>query len=146
MSKVYAFIVIFPLVALLMLKGILFYEFDIKQRYIKDLVDSTAYAVKITGVLTTDEYVNLKTKLNSLAKFEDTGIILKKGYYANGVLSGLASYLTGVQLNKGDAFVIYVKSSNVSNYSRAQNGGVNADDSQNVYYKAKAVCRVEYIR
>lgn len=145
MSKIYVFIVIVPLIAFMMFRAILFYEYDTKQRYIKDLTDSTAYAIKITGVLTSDEYTDLKTKLNSFAKFDDTGIVLKKGTYVNGTLSNLTTYNLNTQLNKGDAFLIYVKSSNVSNYSRIQNGGVSADDSQNLYYKAKAECRIEYV-
>ena len=145
MSKIYVFIVIVPVIAFLMFKGIFFYEYDTKQRYIKDLIDSMAYEVKITGVLTSDEYSDLKTKLNSFAKFDDTGIILEKGTYIDGILSNLTTYNLNTQLSKGDAFLIYVKSSNVSNYSRMQNGGVSADDSQNLYYKAKAQCRVEYV-
>ena len=146
MNKIYVFIVIVPVIAFLMFKGIFFYEFDTKQRYIKDVIDSIAYDVKITGVLTGDEYADLKTKLNSFAKFDDTGIILEKGIYVDGNLSYLTTYNMNTQLNKGDAFVIYVKSSNVSNYSRMQNGGVSADDSQNLYFNAKAQCRVEFIQ
>jgi hypothetical protein len=146
MNKIYVFIVVVPVIAFLMFKGIFFYEYDTKQRYIKDAIDSIAYDVKITGVLTGDEYADLKTKLNSFAKFDDTGIILEKGVYVDGNLSNLTAYNMNTQLNKGDAFVIYIKSSNVSNYSRMQNGGVSADDSQNLYYKAKAQCRVEFIQ
>lgn len=145
MSKIYAFIVVFPLIFILLVKGIVFYEYDTKQRYIKDLVDSTAYTVKITGILTADEYNNIKTKLGNFGQFQDSGIILKKGTYINGALSGLTTYTPGTQLSKGDAFLIYVKSANVSNYSRVENGGVSTDDSKNIYFKAKAVCRVEYI-
>lgn len=146
MNKILVFVVIVPVIALLMFKGIFFYEYDTKQRYIKDLIDSTAYMVKITGVLTTDEYAGLKTKLNSFGKFDDIGIILKKGVYVDGSLSNLTTYILNTRLNKGDAFFIYVKSSNVSNYSRIQNGGVSADDTENLYYKAKAQCRVEFIQ
>lgn len=146
MNKILVFVVIVPVIALLMFKGIFFYEYDTKQRYIKDLVDSIAYEVKITGVLTASEYAGLKTKLNSFATFDDTGIILKKGIYVDGSLSSLTTYSLNTRLNKGDAFMIYVKSSNISNYSRIQNGGVSADDTENLYYKAKAQCRVEYIQ
>lgn len=145
MSKIYAFIIIVPFIALLMFKGIFFYEYDTKQRYIKDISDSTAYVVKITGVLTMDEYSKLKTKLNRFSRFEDSNIILMKGVYNNGTLSSLTSYTLGTQLNKGDAFLIYIKSADVSNYSKLQNGGVNPDDTQNLYYCAKAQCRVEYV-
>lgn len=145
MSKIYAFLIIVPFIALLLLQGILFYEYDTKQRYIKDISDSTAYIVKITGVLTTDGYSELKTKLNKLGRFGDDSIKLMKGVYTNGILAGMTPYIIGTQLYKGDAFLIYVKSAEVSNYSRLQNGGVNTDDSKNLYYCAKAQCRVEYI-
>ena len=130
--------------ALLLFKGVLFYEFDTKQRYIKDLADSTAYVVKITGVLTAGGYSELKTKLNRYSRFDDANIILRKGVYTNGNLSNLTPYVLGTQLSKGDAFLIYIKSAGVSNYSKLQNGGVNPDDTQNLYYCAKAQCRVEF--
>lgn len=145
MSKIYVFIIIVPLIAILLFNGVFFYEYDTKQRYIKDMTDSTAYVVKIIGVLTDEGYSDLKTKLNKLAGFDDANILLKKGSYTNGVISGLTNYSLNTRLKKGDAFLIYVKSSNVSIYSRLQNGGVNPDDAQNLYYKAKAVCRVEYV-
>lgn len=145
MSKIYAFIIIVPFIAVLMFKGIFFYEFDTKQRYIKDLVDSTAYVVKITGVLTTDEYAELKTTLNRYSLFDDAGIFLRKGSYIDGELSGLSAYTPGSRLSKGDAFFIYVKSTGVSNYSRIENGGVYQDDGKNLYYSAKAQCRVEFV-
>lgn len=144
-SKIYAFIIIVPLIAVLLFKGVFFYEYDTKQRYIKDLVDSTAYVVKITGVLTDEGYLDLKTKLNKFASFTDADIFLKKGTYTDGEISGLTNYNLNTRLEKGDAFLIFVQSSNVSNYSRVQNGGVNPNDIQNLYYRAKAVCRVEYI-
>ena len=145
MSKIYAFIIIVPLIVVLMFKGIFFYEYDTKQRYIKDLTDSMAYIVKITGVLSADEYSELKTKLNRYARFDDAGIFLKKGTYIDGELSSLSTYIPGSRLSKGDAFLIYIRSSEVSNYSRIENGGVNQDDSKNVYFCAKAQCRVEYV-
>jgi hypothetical protein len=144
MSKIYPFIIIIPLIAMLLFKGVFFYEYDTKQRYIKDLVDSTAYIVKITGVFTQDEYNRLKTNLNKYATFGDSSIILKKGIYSDGNITASELYIPGARLNKGDAFVIYVKSDNVSNYSRVENLGISADDAKNLYYKAKAVCRVEY--
>ena len=145
MSKIYVFIIIVPFIALLMFKSIFFYEYDTKERYIKDLADSTAYVVKITGVLTVDGYPELKAKLNKFARFDDANIMLMKGVYVNGTLSSLTPYILGTQLNKGDAFLIYIKSADVSNYSKLQNGGVNPDDTQNLYYCAKAQCRVEYV-
>lgn len=146
MSKIYVFVIMIPLIAVLLFNGVFFYEYDTKQRYIKDMVDSTAYAVKITGVLTDEAYNDLKTKLNKLAMFNDADIILKEGTYTGGEISSLSDYSLNTRLSKGDAFLIYVKSSNVSVYSRLQNGGVNPDDAQNLYYKAKAVCRVEYVQ
>lgn len=144
MSKIYSFIIIIPLIAMLLFKGVFFYEYDTKQRYIKDLIDSTAYIVKITGVLTQDEYNRLKTNLNKYATFNDSSIILKKGIYNNGNIIALEPNIPGTRLYKGDAFVIYVQSGNVSNYSRIENLGVSTDDAKNLYFKAKAVCRVEY--
>lgn len=145
MSKIYAFVIIVPIIALLLFKGTLFYEYDTKQRYIKDISDSTAYIVKITGVLTIDGYSELKVKLNKFGKFEDVNIKLMKGVYTNGTITGMTPYILGSQLSKGDAFLIYVKSAKVSNYSRLQNGGVNQDDTQNLYFCAKTQCRVEYV-
>jgi hypothetical protein len=143
MSKIYAFLVIVPFIVILLFKGILFYEYDTKQRYIKDIAESIAYEVKITGVLTVDEYISFRERLNKLSKFDSSSIILKKGYYINGSLTNLTTYLPGDALQKGDAFQIYIKSSEVSNYSRVENGGVNPDDLQNIYYKALVECRVE---
>lgn len=144
MSKIYSFIIIIPLIAILLFKGVFFYEYDTKQRYIKDLADSTAYVVKITGVLSKDEYNRLKANLNKYGSFSDANIILEKGNYTDGDITAMQPYIPGTRLVKGDAFVLFVKSSNVSNYSRIENGGVNPDDAKNLYFKAKAVCRVEY--
>jgi hypothetical protein len=69
---------------------------------------------------------------------------LKKGRYLDGSLEYMEDYMPGEQLGKGDAFLIFVKSSEVSNYSRVQNGGVSFDDTRNLYFKAKAQCRIEY--
>lgn len=145
MSKIYSFIIIIPLIAMLLFKGVFFYEYDTKQRYIKDIADSTAYIVKITGVLTLDEYSRLKTNLNKYATFDDSSIILKKGIYSNGNITASEPYLLGARLQKGDAFMIYVRSVNVSNYSRVENGGISADDSKNLHFTDKAVCRIEYL-
>jgi len=144
MSKIYSFIIIIPLIAMLLFKGVFFYEYDTKQRYIKDLADSTAYVVKVTGVLSQNEYNRLKANLNKYRTFNDAGIILKKGVYIDGEITALQPYIMGTRLQKGDAFVLFVQSSNVANYSKVENGGVSPDDSKNLYFKAKAVCRVEY--
>lgn len=145
MSKIYAFLIILPLIVLLLFKGIFFYEYDTKQRYIKDLVDSTAYIVKITGILSQEEYIRLRTSLNKYSSFNAAGIILQKGAYINGTFTALETYIPGTRLEKGDAFVIYIKSAVVSNYSKIENGGINPDDTRNLYYKARSACRVEYL-
>lgn len=145
MSKIYSFIIIIPIIALLLFKGVFFYEFDTKQRYIKDLTDSTAYIVKITGVLTQDEHNYLETQLNKYAIFDDGSIILEKGIYSNGNILSPTPYIPGTKLQKGDAFIIYVRSKNVSNYSRVENWGISEDDTKNLHFTAKAVCRVEYM-
>lgn len=145
MSKMLSFLVIVPLIIMLLFKGVFFYEYDTKQRYIKDLTDSTAYIVKITGVLSGDEYSRLKSSLNKYGNFNDTGIILEKGIYSNGEITALETYIPGTRLNKGDAFVLTVKSSNAANYSRIENNGINPDDTKNLYYTSRAVCRVEYL-
>ncbi len=146
MSKIYAFLILVPFIALLFFKGVLFYEYDTKERYIKDLTDSIAYKVKITGVLTPDEYNEFKTKLGTLWKFDDLNgsILLKRGRYVDGTVTDWSAYTPNTQLGKGEAFLVYVKSSQPSNYSKLQNGGVDPDPSKNLYYVAKAQCRVEY--
>ena len=144
MNKIYVFLIIIPFSAILLIKSIALYEYDTKQRYLKDQVDNIAYKVKITGILTAGELNDFKDRLSGLGDFtgEDC-IVLKQGAYVNGVLSNMAAYTPGVPLRKGDAFVVYIKSETVSNYSRIQNGGVNLDPDKNIYYKAKAQCRVE---
>lgn len=149
MSKIYVFLITVPLLAVLLFKGVMFYEYDTKQRYVKDLVDSVAYKVKITGVLTQDEYDRFRGRLNMLGDFNDSGVlkcvVLKYGYYSGGSLGAMSDYAPGMCLSKGDAFMIYVRSAEESGYSRVQNGGRLPDDADNVYYKAKALCRVEMV-
>lgn len=149
MSKIYAFVIIVPMIAVLMFKAVFIYEYDTKQRYIKDLVDAAAYKVKITGVFSQDDYDEIRVRLNKIAAFKDlpgkTCIVLKKGKYRDGLLEHMEEYTPGEQLEKGDAFSIFVRSSEVSNFSRIQNGGISLDDAQNLYYQAKAQCRVEYV-
>jgi hypothetical protein len=145
MSKIYSFVIIIPLIMMLIIKGVFFYEYDTKQRYIKDIIDTAAYNVKITGCLTQEAFQELKTELSKYAFFEDTSIILEKGLYSNGNLIPAGQYIPGTRLYKGDSFMIYVKSSDVSNYSKIENTGVCEDDSRNLYFSAKAVCRVEYL-
>ncbi len=146
MNKIYVSVIVIPFIAILMFKAIAISEYDLKQRYLKDQVDLVAYQVKLTGTLTDDAYNEFMTKINRLADFKSGSggsIILKKGIYANGTITGLTNYTIGEVLNKGEAFLIYIKSANVSSYSRIQNGGVSPDDTKNLYYKAKAECRIE---
>lgn len=143
MSKVISFLVIVPFMALIIYKSILFYEFDTKQRYIKDLSDNLAYKVKITGVLTPDEYHEYFAKLNKVSRFEAYSIVLKQGRYIDGTVTDWSAYMPGNVLERGQAFMVYVQSADVALYSRLQNGGVMPCDDQNLHYAAKAQCRIE---
>lgn len=145
MNKIYVSIIVVPLIAILMFKAIAISDFDLKQRYLKDQVDLVAYQVKLTGTLTDDAYGEFLIRINKLADFSSgsSRIILKKGIYTNGVITGFTNYTIGEVLNKGEAFLVYIKSSDVSNYSRIQNGGVSLNDTENLYYAAKAECRIE---
>lgn len=147
MNKIIAFLVTLPVIAILLFKAVAFYEYDTKQRYIKNLIDTTAYKVKITGVLTNEEKNDLMDRLNQLAKFEENGIKLKKGSITDeDVTYTSPDYSPGETLQKGDIFSIYVVSSEPSIYSRIENGGVDlVNKENNIYYKAKSICRVEYI-
>lgn len=144
MNKVFVFVILVPFIAILLFRAAAFYEYDTKQRYIKNLVDSTAYKVKITGVLTADEYTDeFKPGLNRLARFGDVNIRLRKGTYSGGTVSGWLPYTPGERLDRGDAFLIHVESEDVSNFSRLENSGITGDAARDLRYKAKAVCRVE---
>ena len=145
MNKIFAFIIVTPFIALLLFKAVAFYEYDTKQRYMKNIIDSVAYNVKITGRLDREGYDNLKISLNKLGTFNDSDIVMRKGYFGSDgtLMDNMSVYGVNEQLSRGDAFAIYIKSSGVSNYSRIQNGGVAADDTKNLYFKAKAFCRVE---
>jgi hypothetical protein len=143
MSKVISFLVIVPFMVLIIYKSILFYEFDTKQRYIKDLSDNLAYKVKITGILTPGEYNEYFTKLNKVSRFESYSVILRQGRYIDGAVSDWSAYMPGNALDRGQAFFVYVKSADVPLYSRLQNGGVMSADDQNLHFVAKAQCRIE---
>jgi hypothetical protein len=144
MNKVFVFVIMVPFIALLLFRAVAFYEYDTKQRYIKNLVDTMAYKVKITGTLTADEYNNeFKPGLNRLARFEDINIRLGKGTYSGGTVSSWLPYHFNERLDRGDAFMIYVESGDVSNFSRLENNGVTGEAARDLRYKAKAVCRVE---
>ena len=148
MNKVFVAIILFPFIAILAFKAVAISEYDMKQRYLKDQVDLLTYEVKITGILTIDEYSNFISKINRISDFSKAGsIVLQKGNFSGtGVLTNMQTYTPGEMLSKGEAFFIYIKSSNVSNYSRLQNNGVNPDDSENLYYKAKSLSRVEKVQ
>jgi hypothetical protein len=145
MSKILAFLVLLPLIVLLLLKAVAFYEYDTKQRYIKNILDTVAYKVKITGVLTAEECLDIRDRLNKLARFDGDCIKMSYGTCENGLISdNLQAYTEGNVLYKGEVFDIYVKSADVSNLSMLYNLGVSEDESKNLRYVAKAVCRVEY--
>jgi hypothetical protein len=157
MSKVFAFIVIMPIIVIFLFKIVMFYEFDTKQRYIKDQIDAVAYKVAMTGILTSTELDIFKTKLAGISTFNtvvasNKGVKLYKGKYTSGILQDntWVAYNAGEQLARNapdgyNAFMVAVCSSTVSNYSVIMNGGTSSDDSKNLYYKAKATCRIEYV-
>jgi hypothetical protein len=142
MNKIYAFIIIIPLIALLFIKSVTFYEFDTKQRYIKNLVDSTTHKVMITGVMTVSDKSKFLEELKKLGDFDDTSIILKYGkLQSDGSMSELYTYVPGNILDRGEIFSIYVQSKDESMLSRVED--LSADGSGKLFYKAKATCRIE---
>ena len=142
MNKIYAFVIIIPLIAILFIKSLSFYEFDTKQRYIKNTVDSVAHKVMITGVMTSSDKEELMDKLRKLSDFEAADVLLEYGNVdADGTLTDLYTYSLGSVLNRGEIFCIYVKSEGESALSRME--GSSADESKKLFYKAKAICRVE---
>lgn len=143
MSKIIAFIVIIPFMVLLIFKTVLFYDFETKQRYIKDLTDNITYKVKITGVLTQDEYNDYLSKLNKISTFKSYSLIIQKGRYVDGLATDWSSYSPGNVLARGEAFMIFAKSEDVPLFSRSHNGGVMPADEQNLHFVAKAQCRIE---
>jgi len=143
MSKIISFIVIVPFMVLLIYKSILFYEFETKQRYIKDMADNVSYKVKITGILTPEEYDEFFSRLNKVSRFESYSIIFQKGRYVDGEATDWSSYSPGSTLDRGQAFMIFVKSADVPLYSRLHNGGVMSSDEKNLHFIAKAQCRIE---
>lgn len=142
MNKIYAFVIIIPLIAILFIRTMSFYEFDTKQRYIKNTVDSVAHTVMITGVMTANDKVELMDKLRKISDFDEDDVILEYGYVAaDGTLENLYSYSLGSVLDRGEIFSIYVQSEGESTLSRME--GSSADESKKLFYKAKAICRVE---
>ena len=142
MNKIYAFIIIIPLIAILLFKTMTFYEFDTKQRYIKNTIDSVAHKVMITGVMTVNDKEELLYKLRKLSTFDEEDVYLRYGnIQSDGNLSSLNSYVLGNVLDRGEIFYIYVQSQDESLLSRME--GNSADESNKLLYKAKAICRVE---
>lgn len=142
MNKIYAFLIIIPLIAILFVRTVAFYEFDTKQRYIKNLLDEAAHKVMITGVMTSDDKAKLLEELKKLGSFEDGDIQLSYCYLnSDGSLSQPVIYNSGNVLDRGAMFGIYVKSRDESTLSRVN--GDSTDENKKLYYKAKALCRVE---
>jgi hypothetical protein len=145
MNKIYTFLVIIPVIAILFFKTLSFYEFDTKQRYIKNTVDSAAHKVMITGVMTAGDKEELVRKLGRMGKFQDNNITLKYGEVeSDGTLAQLNEYALGTVLDRGEIFGIYVESEDESNISRME--GNSGDEENELHYKAKATCRVEKSR
>jgi len=142
MNKIFAFIIIIPLIAMLFLKTMGFYEFDTKQRYIKNTVDSVAHKVMITGVMTVADKEELMNQLRKLSDFEDKDVSLKCGdMQSNGTITGLYEYVLGKVLDRGEVFSIYVQSKDESTLSRME--GDSDNENTKLFYKAKAICRIE---
>lgn len=144
-GKIFSFIVITPLIILLMLKTVAFYEFDTKQRYIKNLLDNAAYQVRITGCFDHDDFSALKSELSKLAQLDAESL---KTYYASSLEGGFeknsSTYYLGTELQKGEFFSIEFSSMDVSNLSRLQNLGVSVDESKNLRYGGKTLISVEH--
>lgn len=142
MSKIYTFLIIVPLIAIFFFKAAAFYEYDTKQRYIKNLVDNSAHKVMITGVMTESDREELLVKLQKLSDFKEGDILLKCGkIQSDGSISSLDMYVPGNVLNRGEVFGIYVQSKEESTVSRME--GESTDDSSKLFFKAKAICRIE---
>ncbi len=140
MSKIYAFIIIIPIIAILLFKTIAFYEFDTKQRYIKNTIDVVAHKVMITGVLTDGDKAEMLKKLNRFGNFDEDNIKLESGSVnADGEIYEMSRYTAGDILDRGEIFSIFVQSGNKSLLSEVE-GDLDEDK---LCYKAKAVCRVE---
>ena len=142
MNKIYAFIIIIPLIALLFIKTMGFYEFDTKQRYMKNAVDSVAHKVMITGVMTSRDKEELLDKLQKLSDFGEVDVTLECGtIQSDGTIAGLHTYALGNVLDRGEVFNIYVQSKEDSILSRMESDSTN--ESDRLFYKAKATCRIE---
>lgn len=149
MSKIYIFILTVPIFVMLLFKLVTLYEYDTKQRYLKDIVDAAVQKVKITGIFTENDLEDFKNKINHIAQFDvkqnKNAILIKKCNEIEIIEDDRIEYAIEEQLNKGDVFSICIQSSNVSNFSRVHNRGISHDDKKNLYYRAKSECRVEYV-
>lgn len=145
MGKIYTFLIIVPVIALLIFKAVAFYEFDTKQRYIKNLVDSAAHKVMITGVMTAADKEQLLKQLQEFSGFKDEDIQLKYGMLqSDGSLADMDPYTPGNIMARGETFCIYVQSREECTISRME--GKMQDEDDRLYFKAKAVCRIEKCR
>ncbi len=141
MNKIYAFLIILPIIALLIFRSIALYDFDTKQRYIKNSVDSAAHKTMITGVYTALDKSQLVIKLNQLDNFNEADILLQYGSVnADGQLSELMPYTPGDILQRGQVFKITVMSHDESLLSQIRN---NNEGSGKLCFKAQALCRIE---
>lgn len=141
MNKIYAFLIILPIIALLIFRTVAFYDFDTKQRYVKNSVDSAAHKAMITGVYTALDKSQLVKKLNQLGSFNEADILLQYGAVnTDGQLSELVPYTPGDILQRGQVFKITVMSHDVSLLSQMKN---NNEGSGKLYFKAQALCRIE---
>lgn len=146
MSKIFAFIVTFPLAFILFVKSVAFFDYDIKERYLQNATDLLAYKVKITGVLTTADLDEYKSKAAALLNTTQDKLSVQ---YSSGCDSGSGiawnSYTLGSQLTKGYYFKVYLEDANVTLYSKVQNFGIDTSNpGNNLKHKAKSVVRVEF--
>ncbi len=142
MSKIYAFLIILPLIAILFFRTMGLYEFDTKQRYIKNVVDAAAHKVMITGVFTSGDKDELLDKLEKLADFREENLVVEWGAPGQeGVIPPLSPYTTGNILDRGCFFSIRVQSGDESILSKMS--GDNLNEENKLYYRAKALCRIE---
>ena len=140
MTKLFAFIVTFPLAFILFVKAVAFYDFDTKQRYLQNSADLLAYKAQITGVVTSSEMTEFQSKASSLLNDASVSVAYSVGIdpAGNGNITW-STYSPGTQMTKGQYFKIYVVGGQ-SLYSKAQVGKSSPDK---VHYKAKSVVRVE---
>ncbi len=143
MGKILVFLVTVPVLCIMLFKTVAFFEFDSRQRYLKDLVDDAVFKVRLTGVFTPEDYDDFAGKLSGIGikAVRGNGIIMKKGYFSGGQLADLTDYTPGESLKRGDVFMLLVVSANPSKLSNF----IFGDSGHNgIFYRAKAFCRVEF--